>query len=65
MLLLINNIIRYFVKGHGIEVSDCNNTNVTNNEVAAGYAAGIMVEAHSKFDMNTLRKIMILVEYKY
>ena len=54
-----NNIIRYFVEGHGIEISDCNNTNVTNNEVAAGYAAGIMVKAHSKYDMKTLRKILI------
>ena len=54
-----NNIIRYFVTGHGIEVSDCNNTEVTNNEIAAGYAAGIMVKAHSKYDMDTIRKILV------
>lgn len=54
-----NNIIRYFVEGHGIEVSDCNNTELTKNEVAAGYAAGIMVKAHSKYDMDTIRKILV------
>ena len=54
-----NNIIRYFVTGHGIEVSDCNNTELTKNEIAAGYAAGIMVKAHSKYDMDTIRKILV------
>ena len=54
-----NNIIRYFVEGHGIEVSDGNNTKVTNNEVAAGYAAGIMIKSHSKYDMTTIRNILV------
>ena len=54
-----NNIIRYFQEGHGIEVADGNNTKVINNEVAAGYAAGIMVKSHSQYDMKTIRNILV------
>ena len=54
-----NNIIRNFVEGHGIEVADGNNTKVTNNEIAAGYAAGIMVKSHSDYDMTTIRNILV------
>ena len=58
-ILTHNNIIRYFVEGHGIEVADGNNTEITNNEIAAGYAAGIMVKSHSKYDMETIRNILV------
>ena len=54
-----NNIIRHFIEGHGIEVTDCNNSIVTNNEVSGGYAAGIMVKSHSQYDMETIRKILV------
>ena len=54
-----NNIIRHFIEGHGIEVTDCNNSIVTNNEVSGGYAAGIMVKSHSQYDMETIRNILI------
>ena len=54
-----NNIIRHFIEGHGIEVTDCNNSIVTNNEVSGGYAAGIMVKSHSVYDMETIRKILV------
>ena len=58
-IITSNNIIRYFEEGHGIEVADGNNTKVTNNEVAAGYAAGIMIKSHSKYDMTTIRNILV------
>ena len=54
-----NNIIRYFQEGHGIEVADGNNTKVTNNEIAGGYVAGIMVKAHSSYDIQTKRNILV------
>ena len=54
-----NNIIRYFLGNHGIEVADGNNTIVTNNEVAAGYHAGIMVKSHSEYDMETIRNVLV------
>jgi parallel beta-helix repeat protein len=54
-----NNIIRHFIEGHGIEVTDCNNSIVTNNEVSGGYAAGIMVKSHSQYDMETIRNILV------
>ena len=54
-----NNIIRNFAVNHGIEVADCNNTNITNNEIAGGYSAPIMVKSHSPYDMKTIRNILI------
>ena len=54
-----NNIIRNFAENHGIEVTDSNNTKVTNNEVAGGYAAAIMVKSHSSYDMETIRNILV------
>ena len=54
-----NNIIRYFKEGHGIEVADGNNTQITNNEISGGYAAGIMVKSHTKYDMDTIRNILV------
>ena len=54
-----NNIIRNFLVNHGIEVTDCNNTIVTNNEISSGYAASIMVKSHSSYDMDTIRNILV------
>ena len=54
-----NNIIRNYHVNHGIEVTDCNNTYVTNNEIASGYTAPIMVKSHSPYDMTTIRNILI------
>ena len=58
-IISYNNIIRFFKEGHGIEVADGNNTKIINNEVSAGYAAGIMVKSHSKYDMKTIRNILV------
>ena len=54
-----NNIIRYFLENHGIEIADGNNTKITNNEIAAGYAAGILIKSHTKYDMKTIRNILV------
>ena len=54
-----NNIIRNFEQNHGIEIADCNNTIVTNNEISSGYTAGIMVKSHSSYDMETMRYIKV------
>ena len=54
-----NSIIRNFSTNHGIEIADCNDTNITNNEIAGGYAAGILVKSHSSYDMDTIRNILV------
>ena len=54
-----NNIIRNFEENHGIEIADCNNSIITNNEIAGGYAAGITVKSHSQYDMKTIRNILV------
>ena len=54
-----NNIIRNFLENHGIEVADNNNTQITNNEISGGFAAGILIKSHSAYDMTTIRNILV------
>ena len=54
-----NNIIRNFIENHGIEIADGNNTKITNNEIAGGYAAGILIKSHTAYDMETIRNILV------